>query len=632
MKTITTGFITNDTAGAGCKRGLAVVLFCVLQLSCLMVVAGSVNAQTSLDGKVVDLTNMEARQRIQLNAHLAYFEDTDDLGIDDLLAEPYEWSINQSGLRNFGQSSNPYWFKVTLDNLDQAGAPLYVRFAYPHVDLLDVFWVHDNAVIKRYRLGDSVAFNERPVDNRVYLLPLEGLAAPRVTLYLKVVSQGPMEVPLDVLTYSKFYELDKAELIWYGAYFGVMLVMFFYNFFIFVLVRDITYFYYLFYVASTVVLQFTLTGASFQLLWPLSPALNNTMVLTFTSMMPLAAIFFVRSFLQLETTAKPLVRWLARVLVTAFFLQLLLSFVLPYALVLKIAHALSFTAVSFGLYLGVTYWFRGVRAARTFALAWLVYLIFILIYLLQITSTTQPNIVSIHALEIGSMLELVLLSLSFGHRINEEKEMRIRAQDQALKAQSALNRNLDQLVRRRTDELEQANARLKELSIKDGLTGIFNRRHFEELAQTEYQRSFRDKNWLSIAMLDVDHFKGLNDRYGHPFGDLCLKKIATVIMGQVRRPPDMVARYGGEEFIVLLPGTSVEGGNVVAENMRRAVEGICLQHEGAEVRLSVSIGVAGTLPSQRDDLESLIKAADDNLYKAKKSGRNCVVCSSAGGA
>ena len=109
------------------------------------------------------------------------------------------------------------------------------------------------------------------------------------------------------------------------------------------------------------------------------------------------------------------------------------------------------------------------------------------------------------------MLELVLLSLSFGHRINEEKEMRIRAQDQALKAQSALNRNLDQLVRRRTDELEQANARLKELSIKDGLTGIFNRRHFEELAQTEYQRSFRDKNWLSIAMLDVDHFKQFND-------------------------------------------------------------------------------------------------------------------------
>ena len=163
-----------------------------------------------------------------------------------------------------------------------------------------------------------------------------------------------------------------------------MLVMFFYNFFIFVLVRDITYFYYLFYVASTVVLQFTLTGASFQLLWPLSPALNNTMVLTFTSMMPLAAIFFVRSFLQLETTAKPLVRWLARVLVTAFFLQLLLSFVLPYALVLKIAHALSFTAVSFGLYLGVTYWFRGVRAARTFALAWLVYLIFILIYLINL--------------------------------------------------------------------------------------------------------------------------------------------------------------------------------------------------------------------------------------------------------
>lgn len=479
---------------------------------------------TFADEATVDLANMEDRQRIVLNPHLAYIQDAEDRSIDSLLSTEPDWQINVDSRTNFGQSPQPYWFKVTLVNLDQAGVPLYLRFNYPHIDKLDVFWEQSGEIIKSYQLGDTVAFSQRPIDSRVFLVPLDDLDGAQVTLYLKVFSQGLLEAPLDVLTHSKYYELDKIELIWYGAYFGVMLVMFFYNFFIFVLVRDTTYFYYLFYVASTAALQFTLTGASFQYLWPETASLNNTMVVFFTSMMPLAAVFFVRSFLQLEQTARPPERWLTRMLVVAFILQLINTFMLPYSLVLKVAHVLSFIAVSFGLYLGVIYWLRGVRAARTFAMAWFVYLVFIFIYLLQVTGTTQPNLISIHALEIGSLLELVLLSLSFGHRINEEKEMRIKAQEQALNVQSTLNRNLDELVKQRTEELEQANTKLKELSIKDSLTDLFNRRHFDELLEIEFQRSFRDKNWLSIAMVDVDHFKGLNDQYGHPFGDLCLKK------------------------------------------------------------------------------------------------------------
>ncbi|RLU02755.1 MAG: diguanylate cyclase [Ketobacter sp.] len=431
-------------------------------------------------------------------------------------------------------------------------------------------------------------------------------------------------MPLDAVTYAEFNEQDKLELMWYGAYFGIMLVMFFYNFFIFVLVRDITYFYYLFYVISTTALQFTLTGASFQFIWPESQTLNNTMVLVFTAMMPLAAVAFVRSFLKLEED-KGINRIMGRVLLVAFVGVLVSTFVLPYLLVLKIAHTVSFVAVSFGLYLGIYYWIRGIRAARTFALAWFIYLIFILLYLLQVTGRTQPNLVSTHALEIGSLLELVLLSLSFGHRVNEEKEMRIQAQQEALVIQEELNVNLDNVVRQRTEELEEANRRLKELSVKDGLTGLYNRRHFDELLQIEYQRSFRENSWLTAIMLDIDHFKNLNDTYGHQCGDECLKQFAAVVYGKLRRPPDLLARYGGEEFVVLLPGTDMAGGQVVAENIRAAVEAIAFEWEGYSIVMTTSVGVASVVPRDRDGYEALLRVADSNLFKAKESGRNRVV-------
>ncbi|MEE2732844.1 MAG: diguanylate cyclase [Pseudomonadota bacterium] len=595
----------------------------------LLAGAGFARSEVPPGFEAIDLSEINQLDRINLSPFLMFLPDDQSRTIDDLLrGDVAPWQLNTEGVTNFGQSNIPYWFVVQLNNLHQMRDPVYIRLNYPHIDRLDVYWVNDGRIIESYQLGDTVPFQRRPVDNRVYLFPVNGLKLSQVQLYLRVESQGPLEVPLDAITQSRFYEQDKLEMAWYGAYFGIMLAMFFYNFFIFILVRDFTYFYYLFYVLSTTALQFTLTGASFQYLWPQSVAMNNIMVLVLTAIMPLAAVAFVRSFLKLETE-QGINRLLGRVLLVAFVGVLASVFVLPYLVVLKIAHAVSFVAVSFGVYLGVVYSIKGVRAARTFALAWLIYLVFILVYLLQITGRTQPNVISIHALEIGSVLELILLSLSFGHRVNEEKEMRIKAQDKALQVQEEVNQNLDKIVRQRTEELEEANLQLKELSIKDGLTGLYNRRHFDELLKTEYQRSFREKSTITVLMMDIDHFKKLNDRYGHQCGDECLKRFARVVADALRRPPDFVARYGGEEFVALLPGTDEAGGQVVAENIRAAVASIAVEWEGQSITMTTSIGVASRVPSDRHDSESLLKTADANLYQAKEAGRNRVVHSPA---
>ena len=591
-----------------------------------MLLSQGVNATQAIH--TVDLSSLQAQQRIVLNGQVQFLVDARGLNLESAMqAEDDQWQANTEGRSNFGMSAHPYWFRLALTNVDQAGSPFFLRVDYPHLDKLDVHIVSDGMLVHSYQLGDTVPYADRPVDNRIYLLPLDELALANIELYIRAESQGPMELPIDVLTHAEFYHQDKLELIWYGAYFGTMLVMFFYNLFIYILVRDVTYFYYLFYVASTMALQFTLTGASFQYVYPESTSLNNTLVLMLTALMPFAAVSFVRSFLKLDSTGIRFDQAIARGLLIAFAILFVSSLFVPYMLILKVAHALSFLAVSVGFYLGLSGWRRGVKAARTFAMAWLVYLGFIVAYLLNIQGMVQPNAIFEHALEIGSALELILLSLSFGHRINEEKEMRIHAQEQALHAQGALNKNLDRLVQQRTEELEEANRQLKDLSIRDGLTGVFNRRHFDELFQIEYQRSFREKNWLCVVMLDIDHFKGLNDTYGHQFGDTCLISIADVALNSLRRPPDILARYGGEEFVVLLPNTDLEGGRTVAEKIRHAIESIKLDNDGQAVALTASMGVASIIPDDRDGFSGLLKLADQGLYQAKESGRNCVVCS-----
>ncbi|HTA37883.1 MAG TPA: diguanylate cyclase, partial [Candidatus Acidoferrales bacterium] len=163
------------------------------------------------------------------------------------------------------------------------------------------------------------------------------------------------------------------------------------------------------------------------------------------------------------------------------------------------------------------------------------------------------------------------------------------------------------------------------LAYTDSLTDIANRRKFDEAFTREWSRAVREHVPISVLMLDVDYFKGFNDRYGHPTGDLCLQRIAHALQDAVKRPTDLVARYGGEEFVALLPQTAVAGSITTAEAMRSAVESLRIGHEGSSLgRVSLSIGVASIIPSGTDTLESLMRSADEQLYRAKLGGRNRV--------
>ena len=183
-------------------------------------------------------------------------------------------------------------------------------------------------------------------------------------------------------------------------------------------------------------------------------------------------------------------------------------------------------------------------------------------------------------------------------------------------------------LRASQEELARANEELRRLAALDGLTGIANRRRFDDALQAEWQRGRRNGSPLALLLCDVDHFKLYNDSLGHPAGDLCLKKVAAVLTAQLKRPADLAARYGGEEFAILLPDTDRAGATVLGEACRAALGGLALPHPAAGGCLvTLSIGVASALPAEGGTPDALLAAADEALYDAKRAGRDrvCVV-------
>ncbi|MEI6415972.1 MAG: diguanylate cyclase [Pseudomonadota bacterium] len=168
---------------------------------------------------------------------------------------------------------------------------------------------------------------------------------------------------------------------------------------------------------------------------------------------------------------------------------------------------------------------------------------------------------------------------------------------------------------------------LRRISRIDGLTGVANRRWFDELLETEWLRAARAMTPIGLLMIDVDHFKAYNDHYGHTAGDTCLKGVVDAIVSVVRKPPDMVARYGGEEFACLLPGNNLVGTAIVGQRVLEEVRARRLPHafSGVADHVTVSIGGAILLPDAHLAPGALVEAADRHLYRAKAEGRNRLV-------
>ena len=176
-------------------------------------------------------------------------------------------------------------------------------------------------------------------------------------------------------------------------------------------------------------------------------------------------------------------------------------------------------------------------------------------------------------------------------------------------------------------QLRQANQQLKQLAILDSLTGVANRRYFDQVLKNEWHRLAREQKPLSLIMCDIDHFKAYNDTYGHLAGDSCLQQVANILKKATKRAADLVARYGGEEFSIILPDTDARGALFVAQNIRQKLNKQKITHPASTISkyVTISIGIATQIPASLQTTSTLIEMADRALYQAKERGRDRII-------
>lgn len=368
----------------------------------------------------------------------------------------------------------------------------------------------------------------------------------------------------------------------------------------------------------------SLSGYGFEYLWPESTRWAMTAQPVLISFTLVGMLNFSRTFLSLDKLMPRAAR-LVRMTAYLMFASIAAPFVLPYAMAIKLAVVGALVSALIVLACGGISLASGARQARYFMLAWTVLLLGISLYALKTFGLVPSNLLTEYAMQIGSALEAVLLSFALAHRMAILKEENERIQQEA-------NYQLEQRVAQRTQELDAAlqqlsvaNLALEEKNRSDGLTGVKNRRFFDEQLTIEIKRSSRAQLALTLLLIDIDHFKQVNDRYGHLAGDACLRAVATAVCGCLRRPSDELARYGGEEFAALLPHTDYAGGLQMAERIRAAVAALTFEYDGHSIPVTVSVGCATTVPTRDYVCDRLIAAADGALYEAKRSGRNRVV-------
>ncbi|QSX78017.1 sensor domain-containing diguanylate cyclase [Agrilutibacter solisilvae] len=588
-------------------------------LACLLLAVLPAHAQST-----VELG--DGISRVDLSSQLRYYQDTTGTQSLDTIAHRLaqgEFVPLPQGNSALGFQDGAFWFHVRILNRSTDQLRWLLVQEYALSDQLDVYAHHADGRSFHWRGGDALPFElGRSIRFRH---PNFWLDLPRdqpVDVFVRVRSESSMQVPLMLYTPTAFTEHARDAQLGMGIYYGILLALFFYNMVLWLTLRDASYFWYLLHIGAFGLVLFTLGGMGFEYLWPNSPWLAEKSVPLSICLAQIGMQQFTRTFLGLRERW----RWADRVSlgVIAFYLLLAVAATqLPYRISTQIASASVFLSITWVAFTGAMIVRRGYKPAIIFLAAWATFLLGTALFTAVAFGLVPKMFITEYGKEIGSALEMLLLSIGLGYRYaalrNENERIVREARDQ-----------LEQKVDQRTSELSnalsqlaEAHGRLRESSQRDGLTGLHNRTYFREGFESLLSQA-RSGRQLSLLMIDLDHFKQINDRHGHLAGDECLRWAARVI-GQTLRPHNaLLARFGGEEFVVALPGMDLVTAATVAEELRQHLRDEPFFVQGQRIAITASFGVHAVDTQMRGGVEAALQVADEALYRAKADGRDCV--------
>ncbi|MCW5579809.1 MAG: diguanylate cyclase [Luteimonas sp.] len=534
-----------------------------------------------------------------------------------------QFSPLPGGKEAFGFQHGAFWFHATLLNRNPAQTRWLLVQEYPLSDRLDLYVRYPDGRIEHHAGGDHLPFHARSVSYRHPNFQLDLPTGTPVELLLRVESESSMQVPLHLYTPSKFTEISRDAQFAIGLYYGILLALFFYNLVLWLSLRDASYFWYLCHITAFGLVLFTLNGLGFEYLWPESPWLADHMVPISICLALLAMLQFARTFLELSHRAPRLN--LGTIGLIAFFVLFGITSVwLPYRISTPVASRAVLLGVLWIVFSTLYVVRQGYAPAKLLLLAWSMFLLGTAVFTLLAFGMLPKNFATEYGVQIGSALEMLLLSIALGYRyaqLRNENQRIINDANQQLERKVAQR---TQEVRQALVQLEEAHERLRDSSRRDALTGLYNRSYFHEGFDEQLAECREGRRPLSLLMIDLDHFKSINDRHGHLVGDDCLRWAAQRIGKVLRQHDALLARFGGEEFVVVLPGHDLRSAVAVAEELRQALAGEPCVSQDLRLRISASIGVHTITPEAGDDIDDALETADRALYAAKANGRDCV--------
>ena len=567
----------------------------------------------------------DPEQRASLMHHVCYLsaipgEPAHEAKTPAELTVDADWKAANGHDLVFSHTNAVYWVRLNVRNSSETRQLWYLKLYYPLLDEV-TFWQSGKETTEGIATGDQYPFLSRGIDYRYFLLPVTLGGNENKTLTLRIHSSGALNVPLALETPAATIALSNHLTLIHGLFYGALLVFSVFNLLLFFSSGTAYYFYNAFYMASLGLFLFAMGGFANQYFWPDSAGFANTAIPLLMSVNSLAMTLFGRSFLEVQPGSRADralkgLAWVSLVLIA-------LAFMLPYnkSIVLSTTVALLIIGSLFGI--GLVRWRQGYMPAKWYVLAWSGMLAGALIYALAAFGYLADFLAREIFMQVAVGAQVILLNYAM---VQRWRLLNQKLLDVELNART----NLELKVHERTAqlrntmrELERANRQLATLSLNDALTGLYNRRHLDNLLPELCAESRRSGRPLTIALLDADHFKAVNDDWGHEVGDQCLQHMADILRRHVKRPRDVAIRFGGEEFAILLPGTGADGARTLCQQILKDLADTRIAtSSGKSVILTMSAGTA-TLAAGEDERE-LFRRADDALYSAKAAGRNRV--------
>jgi two-component system, sensor histidine kinase LadS len=498
------------------------------------------------------------------------------------------WQAAHPGGINLGYSRSAWWVGFYLQANSHEPTTLLLELAFPSMDEVAFFAPQQT---HPWITGDRHPFAQRPIRHRHFVFPVEVSGHEPQLVLLRLDSAGSLSVPLTLWQTDHFNHQSRLSYAGLAFYFGGLLALLAYNALLWLRMGERIYLDYVLFSGGLALGLAGFNGLGYEFLWPNVPWLAHLSFPVGFALCTLGVAQFTRSFLAPERISPLLDRILQAAAVFALLTAatlILFSYEIGAGMLTLVTVGTTLLALGSGIYCLL----RGVPSARIYLLAWGIFLVFGIAFALRNHGLVPTNLLTLHGLLLGSMLGMLLLSFALADRIHAERSARERAQTAALLAQH------------------------------DPLTGLPSRTLFSDRLQTAMRLADRNGSRLALIYLDLDHFKPVNDQYGHATGDALLKQVAQRIQRRIRES-DTLARIGGDEFVVLLVAPdSLESALHLAENLRHSLSQPYRIHNH-ELHISASLGIA-LYPDQGQDEISLFKQADDAMYHAKRAGRDQV--------